>query len=151
MNAKQWLQRARDYKKTLVKILKKEKYRGGVMICKHNTILSIKNTETNKIEFIIDTKKDRGMIMFSELNENFAVPRYEPSVAREWLAEELTWNRKDLSFEDKKFSDEWESKRVKYTLGERELAEHFKEYLRDQIEMCQHIGRTMIEKSIKDL
>ena len=151
MNSKQWLQRARDYKKTLVKILKKEKYRGGVMICRHNTILAIRNTETNKIEFIIDTSKDRGMIMFSELTEHFAVPRYEPSVAREWLAEELTWNRKDLSFEDKEFSDEWESKRVKYTLGERELTEHFKDYLIDEIEICQAIGRTMIKKGIKDL
>ena len=151
MTNKEWFNRARQIKKTYVKILKKQKYRGGTMICSHNSILCIKNTETDEIEFIIDTKTDRGLQMMNDLNEHLAVPRYEPKVAKQWLNEPLTWNRSSVGFDDPDFSREWESKRVKVVLSEHQLREELKKYLRKQYDTCYDLACRMKEMGIKEI
>lgn len=151
MTRKDYLQTARDLKRELVSILKNEKYRGGTMICSHNTILCIKNTDTNKIEFIIDNDTDRGMKMLHEVGQYISVPRYEPSVAKKWLKEPLSFNTSNLSFDDEEFHKEWASKRVKYTCGEDELKQAYKEQLRERIDMNQMFAKVMKDNDLVDL
>lgn len=150
---KDYLKQLRDTKRTLLAILRKEKYRGGVMICRHNSILCIKNTETNKIEMIIDTDKERGFVFLSDLNEHLAVPRYEPETAKEWMKEEILWSTRDdaIGHGDDEFTKHWRDIRVKVVLSEYQLREELKDYLYDRIEFLSALTRGMKEKGIEAL
>jgi hypothetical protein len=129
LNRQDFLNRAREAKKEYIAILKSEKNRGGVMICRHNSILCIKNTESGLVEFIIDTDKERGCVMISELNRYLAVPRYTPDTAREWLKEPLSFKNSVVTDPDDDFNREWESKRIKVVLSEHELRQELKKEL----------------------
>lgn len=94
--------------------------RGSVCICSHNTILALKYD--GKVSHIITQgDNERNMINLCEVNAHLGVPRYEPKVAKVWLAEELVLG--SLYGKDSDEHREMMSHYEKYTLGERELRE----------------------------
>lgn len=106
-----------ELEKDLKELREAEAYTGSVALVSHNTILALKyKGEVSHI--ITQGKNDRGMINLGEVDRYLSVPRYEPKVAKEWLAEELVLNSDYLTGDD---YDEMMSNYEKYTLGEREL------------------------------
>ena len=60
---------------------------GCTIVARHNTILALRNSETKEVTHLIDPKKKKGLIVVGGHIDEFYVPRYEPSTAREWLKE----------------------------------------------------------------
>jgi hypothetical protein len=67
-------------------IVNKQRCR-SIAICKHNSILALRNSETKEITHLIDTKQKRGLINVCGFKNELYVPRYEPKTARAWLKE----------------------------------------------------------------
>ncbi len=84
------LKRKRELQKTLIAIIRDERYTGSVMICRHNTILAIKLN--GKVISVVDQKEERNLINICYLNEYLQVPRWEPKTAKAWMKEELVVN-----------------------------------------------------------
>ena len=85
------------------------------MICRHNTILALKFK--GSVSHIVDTSEEKNLVMVSSLNEHLLVPRYEPSTAKKWMKEKLTFN------EESEMDEEYE----KVLLSEQELSDIVKE------------------------
>ncbi len=141
ISRKDYLQMVRDNKKVLVKMLKKEKYSGGTMICGHNSILCVMLKRDDSVTFIIDTDKERGCVVLEDLNEHLCVPRYTPETAKAWMKEELSFNSG--------YGDE--DMYYKKVLSERELREALKANLMSKIETFSNLCKAMKLQGIESI
>ena len=73
--------------KKSMKEIEKKWNMGSAMICSHNSILVLKDTK-GEITYVINPKKEKGLVFVETLDHNLAVPRYEPEIAQKWLKDE---------------------------------------------------------------
>ena len=119
-NKQSYLDMRRKMKKTLIALMRAQKAEDkSVCVTKHNTILAY--TFKGRVSHIVDTHTDRNMVMLHELDEHLSVPRYENSVAKEWL------NNGQIELSRSKGDEDIIGHYAKAILSERELREVVKE------------------------
>ena len=117
-NRKELLSQKKRLQQDIIELTRQSRYR-GVSICKHNTILAL--TYNGEVSHIITQgKNERGMINLCEVDKHLGVPRYEPTVAKEWMSEELVLNNRFIEGDD---YDEMMGLYAKTTLSEIALRE----------------------------
>ena len=139
----EYLTSARQYKKTYIKLLKKEKLRGGIMICKHNTICALRLVRTKRVDLVVDFDAERNVVSMLSLDEHLAVPRFENSSAQEWMKEDFDCGY----YDDKKTQPIYE----KTLLSEDELRQELKAYLLSMYETIYRMAMRMKEMNIEEL
>lgn len=83
--------------KEIVKQLRKLTRKSNAIIMqRNNTILALRNSVTKEITHLVQPNAKNGLLVVVGVLEECYVPRYERSIARQWLNEEYEDNKEEL-------------------------------------------------------
>lgn len=113
---KSYLKQRQKMKKSIIALIRAQRAEArSACLSRHNTILAY--AFNGRVSHVVDTGKERSLIMIHELDEHLSVPRYEHSVAQRWL------NNGKLELSRSEDDEEIIGCYAKVILTERELRE----------------------------